>query len=135
MNFTPTAEQAAALEAFTSGDHLVIQAGAGTGKTSTLAFLAEQSPTRRGRYLAFNRAIAQDAATRFPSTVQCKTAHSLAYAALGHRYRERLNSPRRPGWKTGADLGLNTPVRILDRDLLPATLSNTVLRTVTRYCQ
>lgn len=135
MTFTPTDEQGAALEAFTSGDHLVIQAGAGTGKTSTLAFLAAQSPTRRGRYLAFNRAIAQDAATRFPSTVQCKTAHSLAYAALGHRYRERLNSPRRPGWKIGQDLGLNAPARIQGRDLLPATLSNTVLRTVARYCQ
>jgi superfamily I DNA/RNA helicase len=135
MTFTPTAEQAAALQAFTSGDHLALQAGAGTGKTSTLAFLAEQTPTRRGRYLAFNRAIAQDAAARFPSTVQCKTAHSLAYAALGHRYRDRLNSPRRPGWKTGADLGLNAPVRIQGRDLSPATLSNTALRTVTRYCQ
>ncbi|WP_069817480.1 UvrD-helicase domain-containing protein [Streptomyces sp. TP-A0874] len=135
MTFTPTAEQAAALEAFTSGGHLAIQAGAGTGKTSTLAFLAQQTPKRRGRYLAFNRAIAQDATTRFPVSVQCKTAHSLAYAALGHRYRDRLNSPRRPGWKTGADLGLNTPHRIQGRDLLPATLSNTVLRTVTRYCQ
>ncbi|WP_327350275.1 UvrD-helicase domain-containing protein [Streptomyces sp. NBC_01304] len=135
MSFTPTEEQAAALKAFSDGDHLVIQAGAGTGKTSTLAFLAEQTGGRRGRYLAFNRAIAQDAATRFPASVQCKTAHSLAYGALGHRYRERLNSPRRPGWKVGQDLGLNTPARINGRDLLPATLSNTVLRTVARYCQ
>ncbi|MFC8230633.1 UvrD-helicase domain-containing protein [Streptomyces sp. NPDC057287] len=135
MPFAPTEEQTAALEAFTRGEHLVIQAGAGTGKTSTLALLAEKTPARRGRYLAFNRAIALDAASRFPTTVQCKTAHSMAYAALGHRYRERLGSPRRPGWKVGADLGLNTPARIQDRDLLPATLSNTVLRTVTRYCQ
>ncbi|MEV0850559.1 UvrD-helicase domain-containing protein [Streptomyces sp. NPDC049954] len=135
MPFVPTEEQAAAIEAFTRGEHLVIQAGAGTGKTSTLALLAEATPARRSRYLAFNRAIALDAASRFPATVQCKTAHSLAYAALGHRYRERLNSPRRPGWKVGADLGLNTPARINDRDLLPATLANTVLRTVTRYCQ
>ncbi|MER5846426.1 UvrD-helicase domain-containing protein [Streptomyces sp. NPDC002012] len=135
MSFTPTHEQAAALEAFRHSDHLVIQAGAGTGKTSTLAFLAEQMPARRGRYLAFNRAIALDAASRFPATVQCKTAHSLAYAALGHRYRDRLNSPRRPGWRVGQDLGLNTPARIHGRDLMPATLSNAVLRTVTRYCQ
>lgn len=135
MPLVPTEEQDAALEAFTRGDHLVIQAGAGTGKTSTLAFLAEQMSARRGRYLAFNRAIALDAASRFPDMVQCKTAHSLAYAALGHRYRERLGSPRRPGWRVGADLGLNTPARLHGRDLLPATLSNTVLRTVTRYCQ
>lgn len=135
MSFSPTDEQAAALQAFGESDHLVIQAGAGTGKTSTLAFLAEQMAARRGRYLAFNRAIALDAAARFPATVQCKTAHSLAYAALGHRYRDRLNSPRRPGWRVGQDLGLNTPTRIHGRDLMPATLSNAVLRTVTHYCQ
>ncbi|MFJ5817474.1 UvrD-helicase domain-containing protein [Streptomyces sp. NPDC093108] len=135
MSFSPTDEQAAALEAFSDSDHLVIQAGAGTGKTSTLVFLAEQVPARRGRYLAFNRSIAMDAASRFPSTVQCKTAHSLAYGAVGHRYRERLNSPRRPGWKVGQDLGLNAPARIQGRDLMPATLSNTALRAVTRFCQ
>ncbi|MCX4735079.1 UvrD-helicase domain-containing protein [Streptomyces sp. NBC_01363] len=135
MPFSPTDEQAAALEAFRSGGHLAIQAGAGTGKTSTLVFLAEQMPVRRGRYLAFNRAIALDAAARFPSTVQCKTAHSLAYAALGHLFRGRLNSPRRPGWRIGQDLGLHTPARIGQVGLMPATLSNAALRTVTRFCQ
>ncbi|MGW2918967.1 UvrD-helicase domain-containing protein [Streptomyces angustmyceticus] len=135
MPFTPTDEQTGALEAFQSGGHLAVQAGAGTGKTSTLVFLAEQTPLRRGRYLAFNRAIAQDAAAHFPSAVTCKTAHSLAYAALGHRYRGRLNSPRRPGWRVGQDLGLNTPMQIGRLDLTPATLSNAALRTVTRFCQ
>ncbi|MEU8688998.1 UvrD-helicase domain-containing protein [Streptomyces sp. NPDC048665] len=135
MPFSPTDEQAAALEAFRSGSRLAIQAGAGTGKTSTLVFLAEQMPQRRGRYLAFNRAIALDAAARFPSTVQCKTAHSLAYAALGHRYRGRLNGPRRPGWRIGQDLGLHAPADIGRAGLMPATLSNATLRTVTRFCQ
>lgn len=135
MLFSPTDEQAAALKAFRSGSHLAIQAGAGTGKTSTLVFLAEQMPQRRGRYLAFNRAIALDAAARFPSTVQCKTAHSLAYAALGHRYRGRLNGPRRPGWRIGQDLGLHAPADIGRAGLMPATLSNATLRTVTRFCQ
>ncbi|MFG3308743.1 UvrD-helicase domain-containing protein [Streptomyces wuyuanensis] len=135
MPFSPTDEQAAALEAFRSGGHLAIQAGAGTGKTSTLSFLTEQMPLRRGRYLAFNRAIALHAAARFPSAVQCKTAHSLAYAALGHRFRGRLNAPRRPGWRIGQDLGLNAPASIGRAGLMPATLSNATLRTVTRFCQ
>ncbi|ARE74300.1 DNA helicase [Streptomyces sp. Sge12] len=135
MPFPATDEQAAALEAFRSGGHLAIQAGAGTGKTSTLAFLTEQMPLQRGRYLAFNRAIALDAAARFPSAVQCKTAHSLAYAALGHRFRGRLNAPRRPGWQIGQDLGLSTPADIGPVGLLPATLSNAMLRTLTRFCQ
>ena len=76
---TPTDEQTAAADAFRAGDHLVLQAGAGTGKTTTLALLAHATP-RHGRYLAYNRAIATDATTRFPATVTCTTAHSLAYA-------------------------------------------------------
>lgn len=130
---TPTDEQAAAATAFQSGDHLAIQAGAGTGKTTTLALLACATP-RRGRYIAYNRAIATDAANRFPSTVACATAHSLAYAALGHRYRHRLNAPRRPAWRVGQDLGITQSARIGQHDITARTLSHTVLRTVARFC-
>ncbi|MFF9150550.1 UvrD-helicase domain-containing protein [Streptomyces sp. NPDC014861] len=131
--FTPTDEQTEAADHFTAGHHLALQAGAGTGKTSTLDFLA-RSTQRRGRYFAYNRAIAQEAATRFPPNVTCRTAHSLAYAALGHRYARRLGAPRRPAWQTGQDLGIIKPARVADHTLTPTTLSNTVLRTVTRFC-
>ncbi|MGW4167283.1 UvrD-helicase domain-containing protein [Streptomyces chartreusis] len=129
----PTDEQTAAADAFHSGDHLALQAGAGTGKTTTLTLLAHAT-TRRGRYLAYNRAIAQDARTRFPATVQCKTAHALAYAAVGHRYTRRLNAPRRPAWQTGQALGITKALRIGDREVTPKALSNATLRTVTRFC-
>ncbi|MFJ8637228.1 UvrD-helicase domain-containing protein [Streptomyces sp. NPDC093568] len=129
----PTDEQTAAADAFHSGDHLALQAGAGTGKTTTLTLLAHAT-TRRGRYLAYNRAIAQDARARFPATVQCKTAHALAYAALGHRYTRRLNAPRRPAWQTGQALGITRALRIGDREVTPKALSNATLRTVTRFC-
>ncbi|MFD5597181.1 UvrD-helicase domain-containing protein [Streptomyces griseorubiginosus] len=129
----PTDEQRAAADAFHAGQHLALQAGAGTGKTTTLTLLAHSSK-RRGRYLAYNRAIAQDARARFPTTVQCKTAHALAYAAVGHRYTRRLNAPRRPAWQTGQALGLTKAVRIGDRDVSQRALSNAVLRTVTRFC-
>ncbi len=112
---------------------MALQAGAGTGKTSTLALLAK-STSRRGRYIAYNRAIARDAATRFPSTVACKTAHALAYAGIGHRYARRLDAPRRPAWRTGQDLGITKPVRVESHDVMPTTLSNAILRTVTRFC-
>ncbi|MER6425513.1 UvrD-helicase domain-containing protein [Streptomyces sp. NPDC001137] len=130
---TPTDEQAHAVDAFRAGHHLVLQAGAGTGKTSTLGLLAD-STCRRGRYLAFNKDIARDAATRFPRTVLCKTAHATAYAALGHRFTNRLNSPRQPAWKTGQALGITRPVRIGDHEISPRALSHSVLRTVTHYC-
>lgn len=128
-----TDEQVAAAEAFRAGRHLALQAGAGTGKTSTLALLAHATK-RRGRYLAYNRAIAQDAATRFPATVHCKTAHALAYAAVGHRYTKRLNAPRRPAWQTGHALGLAKALCIGDRDISQRALSNAVVKTVNRFC-
>ncbi|OIJ63410.1 UvrD-helicase domain-containing protein [Streptomyces mangrovisoli] len=130
---TPTDEQAHAAEVFQDGQHLVLQAGAGTGKTSTLELLAAGT-RRRGRYLAFNKDIARDAAGRFPRTVVCRTAHATAYAALGHRYASRLNSPREPAWRTGQALGITRPVRIGPHEISPRLLSHTVLRTVTRYC-
>ncbi|CAL9329204.1 ATP-dependent DNA helicase Rep [Streptomyces sp. enrichment culture] len=129
----PTAEQAAAAAAFDAGEHLVIQAGAGTGKTTTLALLAHATK-RRGRYLAFNRAIAQAAAQTFPRTVICKTAHALAYAAIGHRYQARLNAPRIPSWRTGMELGINRSITLDSKDISPRALSAVVLRTVERFC-
>ncbi|MGW0564426.1 UvrD-helicase domain-containing protein [Streptomyces sp. NPDC003016] len=130
---TLTDEQTSAADRFHAGDHLALQAGAGTGKTSTLALLAHRTH-RTGRYLAYNKAIAQDAAARFPATVTCRTAHALAYAAIGHRYRTRLNGPRQPSWKTGHDLGITKTIRIGDRNLSPRVLSYATLRTVTRFC-
>jgi superfamily I DNA/RNA helicase len=128
-----TDEQTAAADAFHAGDHVSLQAGAGTGKTTTLALLAH-STTRRGRYLAYNRAIANDATARFPKNVRCKTAHALAYAAVGHRYTARLNAPRRPAWQTGQALGITKTVRIGERDLSPKALSYATLRAVARFC-
>ncbi|QTD95753.1 UvrD-helicase domain-containing protein [Streptomyces cyanogenus] len=129
----PTDEQTAALDAFRAGHDLALQAGAGTGKTTLLEMLARSTP-RRGRYLGYNRAIAQEATTRFPRTVQCKTAHALAYAAIGHRYTSRLNAPRRPAWQTGQALGLTKAIRVGERDISQRALSNALLRTVTRFC-
>lgn len=131
---TPTDEQTHAVDAFRDGQHLVLQAGAGTGKTSPLCLLAT-STTRRGRYLAFNKDIARDASTRFPRSVVCKTAHATAYATLGHRYSRRLNSPRQPAWKIGQALGITTPVHIGNHEISHRTLSHSVLRTVSRFCQ
>src|SRR5690348_8340185 len=104
----PTPEQTAAAEAFPTGAHLVIQAGASTGKTTTLAMLAHTARRQRrtGRYLAFNRAVARHATRTFPAEVTCGTAHALAYTAVGRHYQARLNAPRQAGWRTGAALGI-----------------------------
>ncbi|MEU3712555.1 UvrD-helicase domain-containing protein [Streptomyces catenulae] len=135
----PTTEQSTAAEAFRSGSHLVIQAGAGTGKTTTLAMLAHeaQAQGRRGRYLAFNRSIARDAAHTFPGETACTTAHALAYAEVGRNFRARMDAPRRSGWRTGAALGIDTgmSLRLGPRTITHRGLSCTALRTVNRFCQ
>ena len=90
----PTGEQQAVIDRAGGRSDLVVEALAGTGKTSTLRMFAHASTGRRGQYVAFNRAIVNEAAASFPSTVSCKTAHQLAFASVGHRYAARLNGPR-----------------------------------------
>lgn len=91
---TPTQEQTAAVDAFGTGGSLVIEAGAGCGKTQALEFIA-RSTTRHGRYTAFNKALVEDARGRFPDHIGVSTIHSLAFGAVGKHYAARLNSSRR----------------------------------------
>lgn len=95
----PTDEQAHCIKIFKKGGNLAIEAGAGTGKTSTLVLLGEAAKSRRGQYLAFNKAIVEDAKKRMPPNVQASTMHSLAFGAFGKRYARRLNArePEDPG--------------------------------------
>lgn len=90
----PTDEQKNALALFATGESLAIEAGAGTGKTTTLVLLA-QSTRRRGQYVAFNRAIVQESKTKMPANVECNTAHSLAMKAIGFRFKNRLDRAAR----------------------------------------
>lgn len=112
----PTTEQQAALEAFASTEDLVITAGAGTGKTSTLAMLARSRPSSRGLYLAFNKSIATEAGRSFPSSVRARTAHSVAFGwARGDRgasaVLDRLNATRRSPDEAIDFLGLG-PIKV-----------------------
>jgi superfamily I DNA/RNA helicase len=93
----PTSEQQAVIDGALSGEHLVIQAGAGSGKTTVLE-MAASSLRKPIMYVAFNKTTADDAGKRFPSHTQCRTAHSLAYRAVGYQYKDRLNGPRQPSY-------------------------------------
>jgi superfamily I DNA/RNA helicase len=74
--------------------NLIVQAYAGTGKTSTLVKYAEARPGERMLYLAFNKAVQMEGQARFPRNVECRTTHSLAYREFGAPYREKLGQPR-----------------------------------------
>ena len=73
----PTPEQYEILNAFQKGQNLRIHAYAGTGKTSTLSWLARHTKGR-GLYLAFNRSVMEDATGRFPVSFGVSTFHGLA---------------------------------------------------------
>ncbi len=93
----PIAEQRAAIDAFATGGTVVIEAGAGTGKTSTLRLLAAARPEARGLCVAYNKAIQVEAERSFGRNVEARTAHSLAYRAFRAPMRHRLNGPRVTG--------------------------------------
>ena len=58
---------------------LVVEAGAGTAKTTTLGLYAGARPRSRILYLAFNKSIQLEAAERMPPNVTCRTTHSIAW--------------------------------------------------------
>jgi AAA domain-containing protein/UvrD-like helicase family protein len=128
-----TPEQLDAIDAFGTGRHLVLQAGAGTGKTTALTMLGA-STRRTGLYVAFNKAIAVEAATRFGDNVTCRTGHALAMAAVGYRYRSRLDAPRVPTGQIGQALGVPTTVRIGRRQVSDRALAYSATETVKRFC-
>lgn len=134
MSFDPTPEQQACIDAFVTGENMVIEAGAGTGKTSTLKLMAEATD-RRGIYVAYNKAIATDAKTSFPDNVDCRTAHSLAYRTHAIPFKHRLNGPRVTLRDTVRILGISQPVQITDETALsPMDLARLAMDTVGRFC-
>ena len=119
---------------FAAGRDLALVAGAGTGKTSTLALMAA-STRRRGLYLAFNRATADDSASRFPRNVECRTAHSLAFRATGRDYQDRLSSSARiPAMQTARLLGITRDITVDSSRITRAHQARLVMGMIRRFC-
>jgi AAA domain/UvrD-like helicase C-terminal domain len=133
MGLEATEEQRAARDAFASGIDLALIAGAGTGKTSTLMMMAEAT-RKRGLYMAFNKATAVDAARRFGRNVNCRTAHSLAFAATGRKFRGRLNAPRIPARGTARLLGITSEIIAGPDRITPAHQARLVTGMIRGFC-
>lgn len=77
----PTSEQQECIDAIRSDSgNLLINALAGTGKTTTLDFIQAAAPVLPVLCLAFNKSVADEATRRFPSTTTVRT-----FNGLGHR--------------------------------------------------
>lgn len=106
--FPPTIQQAAILNAVATGDDVVIEALAGTGKTSTLELIAAAHPTKRILLVVFNRSMQQEASGRMPGNVECRTFDSLGFAGAPPMAVAKFKVQKDAGWN-----GPGAPIRKL----------------------
>lgn len=90
MTITPTPEQAAIVDfAKNRKESLLVNALAGSSKTTTLVMCAHAMSLVPTLSLAFNKKIATEMQTRMPSHIQCSTLNSIGHrvwaASVGHR--------------------------------------------------
>lgn len=142
--YTPTAEQREVLLAATQPGIrcLVLPAGAGAGKTSTLKMLEEVLPGQ-GQYTAFNRSLVNESKAKFKKA-RCSTTHGLAFGSIGKTFSHRLNSARMRSDQIASRLGISDMEITVDtgpdgkptlRKLAAAFLAGQVLAAVRRFCQ
>lgn len=89
----PTDEQNNVVEMTKTHRMMKISAYAGAAKTSTLCMVANELQVP-SIMLTFNKSLADEARARFPSWVECRTTHSLAYASFGASLRDKLSRPK-----------------------------------------
>jgi len=90
----PTIEQQHAIDMAMQGQSCKVTAYAGAGKTSTLKLIGNAKYNQHGMYLAFNKAIATEAQSKFNHNVKCKTFHSLAYNSVPRWLTNKLKNRR-----------------------------------------
>lgn len=138
----PTDEQRAILEAIAElnpGEALMVEAGAGTGKTTTLRMMVDVLPGN-GQYTAFNTSLVAESKDKFAGTrCACNTTHSLAFRAEGKRFSHRLGGSRVKAEQIAKMLGveeLNVPFGDDgQKRLAPGWLASQVMGAIRRFCQ
>lgn len=83
MTFEPSKYQSAIFDWVINGrGDAVVQAAAGSGKTSTLIECAKLIHSSRATFLAFNNHVVKELQSRLGNSVVCKTIHSVGRAAV-----------------------------------------------------
>ena len=94
MTFTPTQEQIEIVAAAKTGNDVIVHALAGSGKSSSLYLVSSEIPDKRILYIAFNKAIVEEATKKMPDNVECRTVHSIAYRNSGQDVLKKLSRPK-----------------------------------------
>jgi superfamily I DNA/RNA helicase len=87
----PTDEQTSILSKVSNtNDNLLINAFAGTGKTTTLELIQEVIGPEPVLYLCFNKRVAEEAKRKFPSTTSVRTLNSQGHNIWAKTYSGKL---------------------------------------------
>ena len=137
----PTDEQLAAIDQAKRGESFKVMAYAGSGKTTTLQLISEQLRQQKGLYLAFNKAIADEARRKFAQNVDCRTFHSLAYRHVDRQITDKLKLPRQSPLRLAEDYRLE-PLeirRMLGKryeffSLTPSRQASLISNAVSQFC-
>jgi len=94
MTLHLTPEQKAVITAIKKPNAPIIAVNSvsGSGKTSLLQGIVDELKPKNALYIAYNAAIANEAASKFPKTVICKTTHALAYANTVKPYNLKIET-------------------------------------------
>lgn len=137
----PTDEQDAIISAARYESCLAVEAGAGTGKTTTLTQIAQDRHNKRGLIVVFNKNMADATKARITrGEWTARTMHSLAYgSAVAEPFRrndrKRLNSMV-PARMAASAVGLDRGVlQMGDIDLGPFDTGDILKDWVGRFCQ
>ena len=82
-------------EIVNTNNDVIVNAGAGTGKTFTIVEGANRVSANRMGFLAFNKSIATELAERLPEHVEAKTFHALGMKAV----RDSVGKIKVNNWK------------------------------------
>jgi superfamily I DNA/RNA helicase len=136
-----TDEQQEIVDVVATGADTVIEAGAGTGKSSTLALVGHDAAARgqRGLVVYFNREPAAQARRTMPTNVTATTAHSLAFNAMkGHPVMERFDRDAPPvtaKYLAEEVFGIRKWFQVPHRKALSTwKIASLAVQTVRRFC-
>ncbi|SFF74820.1 Adenine-specific DNA methylase, N12 class [Actinacidiphila alni] len=140
VEYPPTPQQQAIIDAVLAGQDVAVQALAGTGKTSTMLMLAKRLPDKRIAYIAFNRSIADEGKRKFPRHVIADTSHGFARRVMVHTpFKDKIGRVGRNGgaWHKPEDvakaLAITKPLRYRGGKIDPDDVARIVKDAVVRY--
>ena len=120
---------------FKGGQNGVVGALAGTGKTTCLRVLCADNPTKDFTVVMFNRSVADEGKRVFPRNASVSTMHSLAFRALGFKFKNRIDNARRINMKMTAEFLNLSATEFGGIVFEPWMLARFVMDGVGRFCK